>query len=360
MRTRLLLAIGAVSALASLTLALLVTNSGSDIWSPTASPALVDAARTRILQCVDPTVDSKTRVDAECMSRAITDTVVQYGPVAYNTAFDALRSSEPLLAFYCHQQGHVAGTAAYRKAGSLERALSYRGPACQGAYLHGVFDEWSSSASPDSTQFASAAALCDTATGELGRYYCFEGFGHAAWNVLRDTNASVGLCELSSWIDAREGCLEGIIMQHFAPIVGESGDPEAKIDDIAGLCASLPNWKTPTLQTAGAHGAGSSRSACRRAAVFPFGSPLFAVPTGDDAAYRTGVREYFKRCDALLDRTDPTSGADREFCIVEAGEHNLYYESMDVPRALEWCREVITELQEQCAERVTRSAKDNA
>lgn len=328
----------------------------SDAWSLSPSEAVITAARGVLLECVDD-------VSTECVSSRMSRATLLLGPVATNAAYELVRDENPLFAYACHGAGHAAGLAAYQQSQVLEVALGYRGPACQGSYMHGVFDGWAGSRAMTNSAFDSVLPICESATGYHGVYYCFEGYGHAAWLLTHDLGRAVDMCGRSRKWEARQGCLEGVVMQRWAPVVGEKNSAD-RLDDIVPACRTLAPWMTGTVMDE-AFGpeipeAGSSIDACLRAATYPLGLFLIDVTRGDDVAWRDATSTFISRCNTYHAAGDRVADADRDRCLVEYGEYAFFYSEANPVAANSWCNLLPEAVQGACLRRVAEAARENA
>ena len=321
-----------------------------DRWTTTPSTASMERATRVVSNCV-------TATESSCLTDAFTRSLETNGPVATLRAYDAVRISHPLMANHCHTAGHTAGRLAFSLAGDdVARALVMLEPICQSAYSHGVLDAWArafdDSVSPSQVQaeFAAVMARCERTPAGDARSLCFDGIGHATLLFQRGfvesssdlpddevLSRAVGLCGSASRPDGREGCVAGILMQLFAPVVS-TGTTRAA-DDLGAFCAAWDlAWWPEAFQSVEEGVSLTVRSACRGGTIYPL---LTAFGATNPSRIDDRIEWYLDECDALADPRDPESSVEVGYCRGALGYALLYTAGLDTTTALEWCRDAV-------------------
>lgn len=316
-------------------------------------PSSTSTASGSLTACALPTREAIE----SCLNDRLPAMTLELGPEVSMEALRQLIDKAPLAAAACHAPTHASGRAAYLERGDLSQALAYLKSTCQSGYQHGVFDAWAQ-AVPRGKQerdaaFGHAAALCDQAPQGWTRYLCFDGMGHAAWLTSDGSlDAAVDVCEESKTVDGRDGCVAGIVMQRFAPVLVDEPVEREPIAELGGVCRQVND---AAWEDALALPETSPRVACRRGAVYPIGMEVANM--NPDSAPDDLLERFTELCESLADPRDRYSQRDVEGCLHAWGFAAWSFTRGDETRTRDICTKAGGEWMDACLAQVDEEVR---
>lgn len=306
-----------MAATVAFTIVIVSTPSRVPLGAP-AETQIVSATEA-ISRCLPVSLDG----DNECLTTTMTATALREGPAAVYIAVQRLVAQHPDLSVVCHTPGHTVGQEVFKAVGSLEATLPAADVSCGGSYLHGLFDAFGDT-SPTAGEYLTAAQSCNALPSDRTNL-CFDGLAHNLWRTLRSPQAVSEVCAAAYTAAGRNGCLGGVMMQKYAPLLGEPTDDISSIlSTLAPFCAQLPAW--PPLPS----DPQQITAPCLRAAVYPFrvlflDKPLFSQQQAgnysDPAPLDVPMRSYLAACDSLAVDDSKAVAEAVAFCREMIGWH---------------------------------------
>lgn len=196
------------------------------------------------------TIFSKTVL--ECFAMDV------FKPIIEAKDFDLLNNvmhqaelKHPTFFLPCHNLMHTVVKFLPKDVYELRKILlAIKKPACQGGLVHGVFDAVSLS-NATLEELRSIGDVCENyeewyqktndSTYKSLALYCSDAMGHASYDTTKDLNNAVERCyQVLDLYEQRIPCVEGVMMQRYAPASGEGGlGYERAINELPDFCQSI-------------------------------------------------------------------------------------------------------------------------
>ncbi|MFM7089144.1 MAG: hypothetical protein ACKOW9_06485 [Candidatus Paceibacterota bacterium] len=328
-------------------------NSKAELWSNKSQPSFERVAKMEIEACLT------LSEPGNCLNKAMTELVVRYGAASVWEAYRSVQRENPVASRNCHVPGHLSGAAAYKESKSLKSSLAYLEPVCQGAYIHGVYEAWGLAERLLSDEgryerMLQAGRPCEEAREGFATFLCYEGLGHAVWMLLADMEKSFDVCGRFSTDDARAGCVEGVVMQRYLPLIEDKVLAAEGVENVADGCKSLKHvWSSLSGDLVGK----SAGEACRESASTLYIMDLGGRGVVSDLEEASG--EFISRCRSLRDERDKTSEEDVNWCLDRVGWAFWYLSDASLERGMEMC-ELYATNKDGCVRILKETAEDNS
>lgn len=188
---------------------------------------------------------------SSCLRTAVASLLDQYTPdeiLRYVTGPDTSEA----VRNRCHPIGHMIGTAAYERLGSVEAALPQCNNLCRSACTHGVIGAGMLTEQGVSYEEDIAHAEEDELFALAGKYCALSdsachAVGHVAYLATLDDVRAVGICDTAEGSVQRQACYEGVFMEragNFKNLLFPSEEmrvPPTVAGDYTYPCSSLPS-----------------------------------------------------------------------------------------------------------------------
>ena len=329
-------------------------NPSYDYWSGEAVDSLVKVAESEIDGCLlksDP---------GGCLNEVMVSLITRVGPASSWEGYRNVQSRSPQASKNCHVPGHLSGVASFNESRSLTRSLNYLEPVCQGAYIHGVYEAWAHyvrdrDVNVDVGLFKNASKPCAVSISYPGRFYCYEGVGHAVWMLTGDMAKSFEVCGSFTSNDARGGCVEGVVMQRFLPLIDDDVFIAEGVENVSEGCKEfLPSW---SMSSSEGEVLLTPYQLCRRSASTLFIMDLGGVVGLDNIESESEL--FIKRCESLFDEKDFSSKADVSYCLDRAGWAYWYRSDAKLDVGRDLCEKYSVKL-EGCIATLKETARENS
>ncbi|HUQ85538.1 MAG TPA: hypothetical protein VM077_04395 [Candidatus Limnocylindrales bacterium] len=121
---------------------------------------------------------------------------------------------DPATLYYCHDLMHDVGKEAILQLKDFSKAASYQDATCVSGYIHGVLQEYFSTA--DDVQLAMKSVCQDHKKDDFFAWECYHGVGHGLM-YFSDNNLPESIVKCSSYSTsfARVACTNGVYMENF-------------------------------------------------------------------------------------------------------------------------------------------------
>ena len=259
--------IAVTSLIISLSVLFINTKSDTSFESYNASAEQKDI--NRILNCIPKSISDGIN---KCLSDEMVKISLVRGPNQVMNLIVKASETNPRVLIDCHNSGHDMGRALYKEIKDLKKLIPLYTPVCGGSYIHGVFDAWEME-KPSLNDFTIAAKECNK-LDITSHSPCYDGLAHILWRVYPSEKSLAEICSIGITGQARTGCFGGVLMQKYAPAIGEAtNDIKLALKEIPNFCANLPEWKPLPI----AEGFGSNDNPNINAACFDSASYVFRV-----------------------------------------------------------------------------------
>ena len=190
------------------------------------------------------------REESDCLYQHMPRLALLYGPNAVLEGVWRIGEEYPAVRFNCHTPGHEMGRVVYNELGSLRKALTGADDRCMGSYIHGVFDAWSATPK-EHDDFVMAAKLCN-GYSQGSTNLCYDGLAHSLWSKLGSADEVSQVCGVADKSEGRYGCLAGVLMQMYSPVIGEASNKLVNFgSELPRFCNSLSEWSVLDSTTGG-------------------------------------------------------------------------------------------------------------
>jgi hypothetical protein len=264
------------------------------LFRPAATLVLLSAAG--LLLVVPQMLRSNTTPNAEmcrglgsqeATERCLVDTMLATDSLtAAAQTLDGVLDKDELLQLACHEATHEVGKRLHSE--SLEISTFLRDPSagvCEWGLVHGVLAAAVEERSePDrvDTLLDVCAGLPDSGTQQA----CGDSVGHALWEIEEAFAPAVMRC-MQTVSPAGDACVSGVFMQLYRPVAPSSQASESASiwappisrEEVAELCASLPDDRSSSACAAAAHYAFAPDLQNARDRVLATTDPLAAAET---------------------------------------------------------------------------------